>query len=167
MAPCSFARRRSAGPGRGDRPCGEAVDGHFRRAGAAGDGIDVARIGDQRGMGEARKAGAGQQAAIRRAQAAGGDGAKIAGQAPPGVEGRAKAGDGRAAQQGFKAEERGYGPDLIHHADQGDGIGMGQDQVGQGGTFGIGNGTGAQACHHIGVGFVDQHGIRVGLPRGL
>ena len=79
--------------------------------GRPADRVAVARVGDQRGMGE-RASGHGP----RRRRS--GTGAEVRRQAPARVERRAEAGDRHAPQQRLEPQERGQRPDLVGDVDQ-------------------------------------------------
>ncbi len=135
---------------------GQPRDGDLRRAGQAGDGVKIARIGDQRGMGQRGKAGP-RGAAGRR-------GKKIAGQTPARVEGHPETGHGLAPQQRLEPQKRGDGPDLIHCLDQVGGADIGHDHIGVAHRLALRDCAGAQARLDIRVGLVDHHRIGVFRP---
>ena len=88
--------------------------------------------------------------------------ASVFSQPPACIERRAQGHHRDAPQQGFEPQERGHGPNRVDLAQQGHRVGVVEDKIGVacvGRTF-------AQARFDIGVGFVEDHGIRVGGTGG-
>ena len=137
----------------------QPFDNHLDRAWSPGHGIAVARV-----INECRMHKTGQRrpcAASRR------DVAQITGQAPSGIKGRAGCGNAHPAQERLEPQERGHGPDLVNHAEHAGGIGVIEDEIGEVAGGIRWHGAGAQPCFDIGMGFVQDHGIRVGGACGV
>ncbi len=147
-----FGQQAVQRAGAGDGAGGEAVERDLGRAGAPGDRVPVARIGDQGGVDQVEKIGARLQAAVVAAEAAAGDGAKVGGQPPAGVEGRAEGGDALAADQRLEPGEGGEGPDFVDLRQEGGDVGVGQDGVGVFQGLGVGDGAGRRPASTSGWG---------------
>lgn len=98
---------------------------------------------------------------------AAGDGQGVLGQPPAGVKRQAVAADFFAAQQGFKAGERGHGVHFVGVLQAGEDVGFGCGLVGvAGGVFG-GDAADAVAADDVGMWFVDDVGVGVVFAHGF